>query len=199
MIKWREYRENGIVFEAFIPEHEQEQLAWLLRASYNGHILVDRRIRMTWMPRFGPDAGDVSTIEEELETLIATISIDAPTGPRGAYSPAAFEALPSDPYTHSSQSTLLERCIRAVDSLGLSETAVGNLLGLPVGRRLDGLLPVAVSPLRADRMNRLIALDVLTGRHPTLRASLDSLLQALVAEDFQAVARMLEFAGVDLP
>src|SRR5689334_14769802 len=102
MIKWSEFFELGVLFEAFLPEHERERHAWLLRVSRNGHILEERYVGLTWPPRFGPDAGDVAVLEGELDGALARVGEgrNAPLSP-GDYVPRPSEVADTSPWTYA--------------------------------------------------------------------------------------------------
>jgi hypothetical protein len=74
MVKWSDYEQDGVIFEAFLPSDETEPQEWVLRASRGGILLTERRIRLTWVPRFGPDVSDVAQLEAALDEMLVELS-----------------------------------------------------------------------------------------------------------------------------
>lgn len=98
MIKWGEFKDGDAVFEAFLPEHDRESDAWLLRSSRHGYILEERRVHLTWPPRFGPDSGDVAQIEAELDASMARVALLQPPATQGGYVPDPCDDVVSEPH-----------------------------------------------------------------------------------------------------
>lgn len=198
MIKWSEFRDGDRLFEAFLPEHEAEPQEWLLRASCLDQILEERRIRLTWPPRFGPDAGDVAMIEAELDIAIAH-AVSQPTNSCvEKYVPGPSEIAPPDPYFHAVIGTLLAEYLDAERSLGLTLDQSSNFLELPVMAGTEGLYPMAITPKRDGRMRRLIALANLLQNDPRVQARKTDLLAALLLDDVPTIKTILIAQGIDV-
>lgn len=199
MIKWSEFTEGDTLFEAFLPEHEAESHRWLLRASVRGHILAERSERLTWPPRFGPDAGDVAVVEALADALISELrGVTVPEG-IGPYTPTPAELPPADPYFHAALFALLEACREAQASLGVSDVQMSGYLSLPVEAGLGGLFPFAISGERDARMHRLVALHRITTSRPNTAPYVPQFLDAVFAADLPALTRLLRAAGVEIP
>lgn len=196
MIKWSEFSEGDSLFEAFLPEHDRESCAWLLRWSRNGHIIEERRIRLTWPPRFGPDAGDVAQIEAVLDTLIARLPAQQALQSRGDYIPEPFSPLPSSPEVLAALAICLAEFVKAEASLGLNPEETRRFLRLPDRAKADGFYPMAITPERDGRMRRLIALSTLLERDARAAPRRTELVAAVLAEDIPAICRILEAQGI---
>ena len=198
MIKWSEFHEGNVLYEAFLPEHERESCAWLLRASCRGHILKEVRHRLTWPPRFGPDSGDVAAVEAIAEKLIAELThTEVPPG-AGPYLPSTDDVPQVDPVVHAIHYALIEEFAEAETSLRLSPEQTAKYLKLPVCASARGLFPVAVSSERGDRMRRLIALGHLVKSRRDVESIKSELLNALLAYDLPQLRILLGAGGSDL-
>jgi len=198
VIKWGEFRDGDAVFEAFLPEHEGEAQEWLLRASRMGHILKERRIGLTWPPRFGPDQGDVVRAEVELEALMATVAALPVPGMDGAYTPGPCMVADPEPILHASLQALLDDYLEAIASLGVTGDQARNHLGLPEGMAVRGLFPMAITKDRDGRMNRVIALAKMTERDERFQRHSVELLAAILTEDIAAIRYLLAKLGFDV-
>lgn len=197
MIKWSEFYEGGVLYEAFLPEHERESCAWLLRASCRGHILKEVSLGLTWPPRFGPDTGDVGAIEAVAEKLIAELANpEVPPGV-GSYLPSNEQTLQVDPLIHAMHHALIEEFSESEASIGLSPEQSAKYLELPVCASARGLFPVAVTSERDSRMRRLIALVHLMNNRHEVQPIRSDLMSALLAQDLPQLRRLLGVAGVD--
>ncbi len=198
MIKWSEFREGEVLYEAFLPEHEEEPCDWLIRASSRGHILGERRHPLTWPPKFGPDAGDVAAVEAITEVMITEVAAaDVPDG-EGTYVPSTVDLSPSEPILHAMLYALVEQYAQAEGSLGLSEEQSASYLGLPICAGARGLYPFAVTRNRDDRMNRLIALDHALKSRTELQSIRVELLTAVLDYDMVLLRNLLGAAGVEI-
>lgn len=63
---------------AWLPSSYEVAREWILRAS-RGEVIVERRVRMDYEPRFGPDVSDVDRLEHETEALLQEVSRSAPS------------------------------------------------------------------------------------------------------------------------
>lgn len=197
MIKWSEFREGDVLYEAFLPEHERETSGWLLRASCRGHVLAERRETLTWPPRFGPDMGDVAVLEAITEGLVTELaSAQVPEG-EGPYVAPASELGPFDPYVHAVLYALVEEYARSEATFALTEEQSTAYLSLPVRANARGLYPMAVTPERDHRMRRLIALERVLSSRADLQPHKDTLLQAVLACDLPRLRMVLQDLGVD--
>lgn len=196
MIKWGEFRDGDAVFEAFLPEHDRESGGWLLRQSCNGHIIEERRVRLTWPPRFGPDVGDVAQIEAELDALITSEPGRKPPETRGKYMPTPFSPLPSDLTVLAALATCLSEFVEAARALALSDEQTRAYLYLPERAIADGLYPVAITPRRESRMLRVIALARLLERDNRAESRRAELITAVLAEDISTIGRILDDQGI---
>lgn len=199
MIKWGEFKDDDTVFEAFLPEHDRESDAWLLRSSRQGHILEERRVRLTWPPRFGPDSGDVAQIEAELDASMARVASLQPSATHGGYVPDPCDDVASEPHVLAVLAALLAEYVEAEKALGLTEEQSRTYLGLPHGTRADGLYPMAVTPRRDGLMRRLIALASVLERDGRVLPRKAELLDAVLAGNAEAIRGLLSAQGVNLP
>lgn len=198
MIKWREFLEGDVLYEAFLPEHEREACGWLVRASCRGHVLAERRETLTWPPRFGPDVGDVAVLEaiaDELVKGLATAKVPEGEGP---YVPPASELEPIDLYVHAVLYALVEEYAKSEAALGLTVDQSTAYLSLPVRANARGLYPLAVTPERDHRMRRLIALDRVLSSRTELQPHKATLLEAVLASDTSRLRTVLHDLGVDI-
>jgi hypothetical protein len=65
-----DFEENGYRFRAFIPEAASEGIAFKVEISHADKPLHDFRVPMLHEPRFGPDAGDVRTLEAVTDAIL---------------------------------------------------------------------------------------------------------------------------------
>lgn len=198
MIKWGEFKDGDTVFEAFLPEHDRESDAWLLRSSRQGHILEERRVRLTWPPRFGPDSGDVAQIEAELDASMARVASLQPSATHGGYVPDPCDDVAAEPHVLAVLAALLAEYIEAEKALGLTEEQSRTYLGLPHGTRADGLYPMAVTPKRDGQLRRMIALARVVERDSRISPRKSELLAAVLADDISCVRGILSAQGVEL-
>jgi len=196
VIKWSEFAEGDSLFEAFLPEHDRESCSWLLRWSRNGHIVEERRVGLTWPPRFGPDVGDVAQIEAVLDSLISGLSAPPPLETSGDYVPAPFSPLSSEPHVLAALAVCVAEYIEAERALGLNEEETRRYLALPDRAKADGLYPMAVTPERGSRMRRLITLSSLLAQDARAAARRTELIAAVLADDVPAIVRLLEDSGI---
>lgn len=196
MIKWSEFVEGDSLFEAYLPEHNCESCSWLLRWSRNGHIVEERRIGLTWPPRFGPDVGDVAQIEAVLDKLITGLAAQPPLKISGDYVPAPFSPLPSEPHVLAALALCVAEYIDAERMLGLNAEETHRYLALPDHATVDGLYPMAVTPERDRRMRRLVTLAKLLEKDTRAAPRRTELIAAALAEDVPAIVRILEDSGI---
>jgi hypothetical protein len=196
MIKWVESREGDFLYEFFLPEHEREAGEWLVRASALGNVLGERRGRLTWLPRFGPDMGDVAVAEAATEELIQEISRRAmPTEP-GSYVPTEMTLPPVDPMTHAVLYGLIEAFVEAERELGLTLDQISTYLELPVNYGASGLHPFAVTARRDGRMRRMVALMHVMRNHPETAPLREALIEAVLAENIPLLMQRLAEVGL---
>jgi hypothetical protein len=197
VIKWGEFKDGNAVFEAFLPEHDRESSAWLLRSSRHGHVLEERRVRLTWPPRFGPDSGDVAKIEAELDASMARVAPLQPPATQGGYVPGPCDDVASEPHVLAVLAALLAEYVDAEKALGLTEEQSRTYLGLPHGTRADGLYPMAVTPKRDGQMRRMIALARVVERDSRMFPRKSDLLAAVLADDISCVRGIVSAQGVE--
>lgn len=198
MIKWSEFRDGDLLFEAFLPEHERQPMSWLLRTSRRGHVIDEQRIGLVWPPRFGPDAGDVAMLEGTLDAVIVRVKALPPPETDGPYQAAAPEAVELDPYVHAVLHGLLAEYVEAEASVKLTPEQTAAYLDLDVGLQANGLFPMAITPGRDARMRKLIALARLAASDKRVKPRTSELFAALIRDDVPAVRLVLEQAGVNL-
>lgn len=197
MIKWSEFREGDVLYEALLPEHEREGCEWLVRASCRGHILAERHETLTWRPRFGPDAGDVAVLEAIAAGLARQLqTIEVPHGD-GPYVPLALPHAPPGPLLQAVRYALVAECARAEAALGITKEQMAAYLSLPIVAHVGGLYPFAVTPDRDLRMRRLIVLEALIERDG-LQAHRETLLAPVLAFDIQRLRAVLLELGPDI-
>lgn len=197
MIKWSEFEENEVLYEAFLPEHEKEACEWRVRASCRGHVLAERRLTLTWPPRFGPDVGDVAGLEAVTDALINELAkTPLPVGD-GSYTAAPTEMSAAEPILHAMLYSLIQQYAEAERFIGLTAEQTAEYLGLPVVANADGLYPFAVTKTRDGRMNRMIALAAVLKAKPETHPCKDALLAAVLADDILRLRGVLAAAGVD--
>lgn len=197
MIKWAELRDGDVLYEVFLPEHESEACDSLLRASSRGHILGERRLSLTWPPRFGPDVDDMAATERMAEKLAVELdSTPRPEG-EGTYRAGPIDLPPVEPILLAFSYALVEQFVQAEASLGLSEAQTAAYLHLPVTAGASGLYPYAVTAERDARMRKLIALDVMLKRHPALQTVQADVLNAVLTSDQSTLLELLAKAGLD--
>lgn len=92
MRRWAAFTENGFLFEAFLPESEDESQVWTVRISRDTEVHM-RPLRLTWPPQFGPDAGDIAALERFSEQEAAALAA------RGDVTVTPSEAVPPMPDT----------------------------------------------------------------------------------------------------
>ena len=196
MIKWVESREGDYLYEFFLPEHERECGEWLVRASSLGHILGERRGRLTWVPRFGPDMGDVAVAEAATAELIQAIAAQERPTQQGSYVPTEFNLPPVDPMTHAVLHGLIQEYVEAEKDLGLTPDQTSAYLDLPVKSSATGLHPFAITARRDGRMRRMVALMHILRNRPETSSKRDGLLEAVLAEDIPLLKRLLAEVGL---
>lgn len=196
MIKWVECQEGDYFYEFFLPEHEEEGAQWCVRLSACGHILGERRGLLTWIPRFGPDAGDVAAAEAATVDLAKEFATTALPTATGTYVPSSMTLPPVDPVTHALLHGLIHEFVEAEQALNLTPDQISKYLELPVVSGAQGLHPFAVTSDRDRRMQRMIALTHVLKNHPETAARKDELIQAVLAEDIPTLKRMLNDFGL---
>jgi hypothetical protein len=197
VIKWSEFEEGGVRFEAFLPEHENEDHAWLLRASARGHILDERQVPLTWPPRFGPDRDDVAVVEAAVERqIIEVANRDVPEQP-GPYQPGKCLITSPDPLVYAMRVALIDQFADAEAALGLTREQTAAFLGLPGNVAVKQLYPFAVTPHRDNRLHRAIALASLLARHERVAERRKDLIDATLRDDRVALEDVLKSCGVD--
>ncbi|HEY2345709.1 MAG TPA: hypothetical protein VGH80_07485 [Xanthomonadaceae bacterium] len=187
--------EGDILFEVFLPEHDHEG-KWLLRASRSGHVLAERTGSLTWRPTFGPDMGDVATLEAQIDQLLPVVTAMQLSDDTGSYQPGPVQINEPNPIEHAVLFNMLEQGQQAIVALGIPLDLTARLLELPEGCCLEDLYPIALIGRRADRLQRLIALNRLIAAHPSLIASKDAIVMALQVDDLDAIRHVLTDAGV---
>lgn len=156
MLKWSEYSQDGVLFEAYLPGHELEDQQWLIRASRDGVLLAERRIELTWVPRFGPDAGDVAQIEAALDAMLKALSsgrLDASAdGRRVTYEAVHPHLKENNPLNAALAFGALEDYGNAIKVLDLDESMCRAFAGLPADLPIAGTLPMMVTHAMRERM-----------------------------------------------
>jgi hypothetical protein len=172
MLKWSEYRESGVLFEAYLPEHEAEPQEWLLRASRDGWILVEQQLRLDWTPRFGPEVGDIAALESALDELLRKLAAGAldksPSELLAApmYEPPAPQLRASNPLSDALRSHALQYYCEITKALALEPDVCSQFIGLAADRPVEGLLPCAVTEAMAERMGLVVAVGIALLRYP---------------------------------
>lgn len=196
MIKWGEFRDGAFLFEAFLPEHEEQQLSWVMRTSSRGHVVDERRIQLVWPPRFGPDAVDVARLESVLDVVMEGFKELSLPESEGAYEAGAPAAVDPDPYVHAALHGLLAEFVDAEATLQLSPEQTAAYLDLDPGLSAEGLFPMAITPRREARMHKLAALARLVIGDDRVRGRAPELVAALMRDDALAIRAVFEQAGL---
>lgn len=196
MIKWGEFRDGEFLFEAFLPEHEGQQLSWVMRTSGRGHVLDERRIQLVWPPRFGPDAGDVARLESVLDVVMESVKELSLPESEGIYKAGVPKAVDPDPFVHAALHGLLAEYVEAEATLQLSPEQTAAYLDLDPGLSAEGLFPMAITPRREARMRKLAALARLVISDDRVRGRAPELVAALMRDDAQAIRAVFEQAGL---
>lgn len=196
MLKWAQFVDEDTLYEAFLPESDLDGRAWVLRAIRRRHVVAERRVPMVHRPTFGPDSGDVLALEKALDRLIDALrSAPAPESV-GTYQAGEICIAPPDPMQHGFLHMLRDGFLESAEDLDLDPAWISALLGLSEGRTADQLYPVAITPLRQGRMERVVALRSLLPRYPSLASQRTELLDAILRDDVGALRSLLNDAGV---
>jgi len=67
------FEEKGYRFRAFIPEAESEGIAFRVEILHADKPLHEFRVPMVYEPRFGPDVGDVRTLEAVTAAILGVL------------------------------------------------------------------------------------------------------------------------------
>jgi hypothetical protein len=67
------FEEKGYRFRAFIPEAASEDIAFRVEILHADKPLHEFRVPMVYEPRFGPDAGDVRTLEAFTAAILGVL------------------------------------------------------------------------------------------------------------------------------
>lgn len=196
MLKWSDCTEGDILLEAFLPEHDHDGNGWLLRAIRNGHVIAERSVSLTWRPTFGPDGGDVAALEAEIDRMLPEVSSITVAAEAGPYHAGPIQIAAPDPIQHAVLYNVLEDAREAARALEISDSELTQLLDLPEGCSLTELYPVALTEMRADRLQRLVAFHHLVAKHPNLAQSQQIVLAALQVGDLESLRNVLVSAGV---
>ncbi len=191
MMKWSDYEHNGVLFEAFLPSDESEPQQWLLRASRDGILLTERRIGLTWIPRFGPDASDVALLEEALDEMLLELStgrLDATaTGQKVTIEPRHPFLEENSPENAALAHIALSAYAAALTALQLPPSLFRAFARLPPTPSLGALLPMVVSVDMRNRMSAVIAVGELVRQlSESDRAHYVSRLQGAMSTDVVA-------------
>jgi len=207
MLKWSEYRESGVLFEAYLPEHAAEPQEWLLRASRDGWILVEQQLRLDWTPRFGPDVGDIAALESALDKLLrelASGALDKSASELVAapiYEPPAPQLRASNPLSDALRYDALQYYCEIAKALVLEPQVCSQFIGLADDRPIEGLLPYAVTEAMAERMGLVVATGVviLRYRDPKRAVLLAKLHSAMEAGNGDDIRQLREHSLADSP
>ncbi|MGN6519981.1 MAG: hypothetical protein ACTHK2_11220 [Dokdonella sp.] len=161
MIKWSDYEQGGVVFEAFLPSDETEPQEWLLRASRNGVLLTERRISLVWVPRFGPDVSDVAQLEEALDDMLIELSAGVlaakADGRKVTIEPLHPIADANFPENAALAHIALTEYAKTLQTLQLPPPLFRAFARLPPTPALGALLPMTVSVEMRNHMLAVIA------------------------------------------
>lgn len=165
MIKWSDYEQGGVIFEAFLPSDEAEPQEWLLRASRNGVLLAERRIRLIWVPRFGPDVSDVAQLEEALDGMLIDLSsgvLDAKAdGRKVTAEPARPIAEANSPENAALAHIALTAYAKTLQTLQLPPPLFRAFARLPPTPALGALLPMMVGVEMRNHMLAVVSVGEL--------------------------------------
>ena len=64
------FSERGYDVEAFMPTSSRERNQWTIRVRKGKRMVRSVSVLMLYEPRYGPDSGDVATLEEETAKLL---------------------------------------------------------------------------------------------------------------------------------
>ncbi len=62
--------ENGYTFDAYLPNNDKVPNQFILKTYNTNKQVYTSNIEMLYRPIFGPDVGDVQSLENELDNLI---------------------------------------------------------------------------------------------------------------------------------
>jgi hypothetical protein len=161
MVKWSDYEQDGVIFEAFLPSDETEPQEWLLRASRGGILLTERRIRLTWVPRFGPDVSDVAQLEAALDDMLVELSkgvLDARAdGRKVTIEPLRTATEGNSPEGAALAHIALSAYAETLQTLQLPPPLFRAFAHLPPTPSLGSLLPMTVSVEMRNHMLAVVA------------------------------------------
>lgn len=191
MIKWSDYEQRGVIFEAFLPSDETEPQEWLLRASRNGILLTERRIGLVWVPRFGPHAWDVAHLEEALDEMLIELSkgvLDAKAdGRKVTIEPRHPVTDANSPKNAALAHRALSAYAKTMKSLQLPPPLFRAFARLPPMPEFGLLLPTAVSVEMRDHMLAVISVgELIQDLAEPERAAYVARLQGAMATDVVA-------------
>jgi hypothetical protein len=75
-----DFAEKGYRFRAYLPERASEARAFRVTLSHGRKRLHEFRVPMLHEPRFGPDAGDVHTLEAITDAILKLLPAPAKFG-----------------------------------------------------------------------------------------------------------------------
>jgi hypothetical protein len=80
MTLFGEFEEKGYRFRAFVPEKASDGIAFRVDILHGKKRLHRIRVPMLYEPRFGPDAGDVRTLEAVTDAVVKLLPAPAKFG-----------------------------------------------------------------------------------------------------------------------
>lgn len=159
---WVRLVERGILIEGFLPDHEVDAQEWRIVASRGGQVLGERRVRLTWVPRFGPDFGDVTHADAVLEEWLPTLA--AHMDPPDDQPPVPTFPVDARPERLAVVAIAVNATVEAMPMLGLADmTTVA--LGIAPDRDPSGVLPISVTDATSDRCLTLVHIAEALKRH----------------------------------
>lgn len=205
---WAAFTENGFLFEAFLPESEDESQVWTVRISRGAEAHM-HQLRLTWPPQFGPDGGDIAALERLSEQQAAALAArgDVTVTPSEAVPPTPDAGtLPTDPMAGAIAFQLLRGFDDVMEAWAMTDDERRRWLGRRSDQPIRRLFAWAITADDRERLRQTLMLHSLLVkqfrssdataqwlRTPRLeRAAVDEL------EHSEALTRLLrEFDGSD--
>lgn len=158
---WAAFKENGFLFEALLPESDDEDLVWTVRIS-RGNEIHTHRLKLIWPPRFGPDAGDIEMLErfsEQQARALADRSDVTVSATESVQPPPGSDTWPADPLTGAQAYQLLERFDGVMGAWSMADDERRRFLRRNPDQPVRRLFAWAISADDRARLKQIVALQ----------------------------------------